>query len=120
MFLWKVEELLRERGIPVVRDESTVVDWLRIEVPQAMIAVESRPHYCDRGNFIVKVFPRGDLALSLDSQDAFPRYYFGVLAVVTELCAWMQARQILPDTYVEMPPMRPLPGPPGSEGRVIS
>lgn len=96
MLLWKVEEQLRERGIPVTREDS-VAGWLKIDVPQAMISIEARPHYCDRGNFIVKVFPRGDLALSLDSQDAFPRYYFGVAACASEIHEWMRVRQILPE-----------------------
>lgn len=94
MLLWKVEELLRDRGVPVVRKPSAV-GYLEVRVPQATVTIESRPHYCDRGNFIVKVFPHGDLALSLDSQDGFPRYYFGVQACADEVTAWMQARSIL-------------------------
>lgn len=104
MLLWKVEELLRDRGLPVTHEEPAAAGWLKVEVDQALVTIEARPYYCDRGNFIVKVFPRGDLALSLDSQDGFPRYYFGVLACADELCAWMKVRGIMPDTYVEMPP----------------
>jgi hypothetical protein len=120
MLLWKVEELLRERGIPVVHElTGDVGGWLKIEVPQALITIEPRPLYCDRGNFIVKVFPRGDLALSLDEQDRFPRYYFGVLACVTELYAWMQVRGILPEGATDAPPMRPPDVPEQLRGRVV-
>lgn len=95
MLLWCVEELLRERGVPVEKSETG--SYLQIKVEQAEITVEPRPIYCDRGNFIVKVFPHGDLALSLDSQDGFPRYYFGPLACADEIAAWMEARKILPE-----------------------
>lgn len=95
MLLWKVAEELAARGVPVTRERN---DWLRIDVPQAQITIEPRPFYCDRGNFIVQVFPRGDLALSLDSQDGFPRYYFGVTACADEVTEWMRVRQILPGT----------------------
>lgn len=94
MLMWMVEEELRKRGVPVERKESAV-GYLEVKVPQALITIESRPHYCDRGNFIVKVTPYGDLALSLDGQDGFPRYYFGVLACADEVHAWMQTRRLL-------------------------
>ena len=96
MLLWKVEELLRERGISVERKRESQ-DYLEIRVEQAWITIETRPIYCDRGNFIVKVTPYGDLALSLDEQDGFPRYYFGPLACADEIHAWMSCRRILPN-----------------------
>jgi hypothetical protein len=94
MLIWKLEEEIRRRGLPVERERDGG-EWLTVRVPQALITVEPRPYYCDRGNFIVKVFPRGDLALSLDEYDAFPRYYFGVQACADELLAWMQARHLI-------------------------
>jgi hypothetical protein len=89
--MWKLKELLIEREISV--DE--VDHFYVINVPQAQITIEARPVYCDRGNFLVKVFPRGDLALALDEQDGFPRYYFGPLACADEIHAWMVARKLL-------------------------
>ena len=94
MLLWKVEELLGERGLPATSQEGG--RWLEIKVPQASITIEPRPIYCDRGNFLVKVTPEGDLALSLDEQDGFPRFYFGVLACADEIAAWMRVRGIFP------------------------
>jgi hypothetical protein len=93
MALLKVKRLLEDRGLAVEFPEER---WLQINVEQALITIEPRPGYCDRGNFIVKVLPRGDLALSLDSQDGFPRYYFGVQACADEVVEWMRVRQILP------------------------
>jgi hypothetical protein len=93
MLIWKLADELAARGVPVTREDH----WLRIDVEQAQITVEPRPYNFDRGNFIVKVFPRGDLALSLDSQDGFPRYYFGVQACADEIRAWMRVRRLLPD-----------------------
>jgi len=95
MLLWKVKELLEERGVPVV-EVGDITRYLEIKVEQAWITIEPRPLYCDRGNFIVKVTPYGDLALSLDEQDGFPRYYFGPLACADEIHAWMSCRRILP------------------------
>lgn len=95
MLLWKVEELLRDRGVPVERKDSAV-GYLEVAVEQALITIESRPHYCDRGNFIVKVFPHGPFRLELDASDGFPRYYFGPLACAEELRAWMAVRKLLP------------------------
>jgi len=86
--LWKVEELLRARGIPVeVMGGGGYTRWLKI-------TVELRPIYCDRGNFLVKV--HGDLAIALDADDGFPRYYFGPLACADEILAWMRVRKLLP------------------------
>jgi hypothetical protein len=95
MLIWKLAEELAARGVPVTH-EHTAGQWLRIDVAQAQITIEPRPHYCDRGNFIVKVFPRGDLALSLDEQDGFPRYYFGVQACADEVREWIRVRCLLP------------------------
>jgi hypothetical protein len=93
MLLYKLREQLQAKGLTVEFPEER---WFVIDVEQAQITIEGRPHYCDRGNFIVKVFPRGDLALSLDDQDGFPRYYFGVQACADEVHEWMRVRRILP------------------------
>jgi hypothetical protein len=97
MLLWKVRELLEAKGLTVDLREDR---WLEISVDQALITIEPRPIYCDRGNFLVHVDPRGALALALDSQDGFPRYYFGVQACADEVHEWMWVRGILPDSTV--------------------
>lgn len=87
---------LERLGVPVDR-RVDVGGWLAVELEQAEVCIEPRPSYCDRGRFIVKVFPRSgsDLELSLDSQDAFPRYYFGVVACASEVKAWIEVRGLL-------------------------
>lgn len=63
------------------------------------IYLESRPHYCDRGNFIAKIFPREGvstnliLELSLDEQDGWPRYYFDEARAKAEIEAWLTKRK---------------------------
>ena len=90
MLLWKVMELLQERGIPVMRRGT----YLEITTELVQITIEPRPIYCDRGNFLVKAFPRSPLIV-IDREDGFPRYYFGVLACVDEIKMWMDARKVL-------------------------
>lgn len=94
MLIWKVEAELIARGVPVVSERNGDT-WLKIETPHAEITIESRPHYCDRGNFLVKVFPHGDNSLPLDEFDCFPRFYFGVQACADEVREWMRVRGLL-------------------------
>lgn len=61
--------------------------------PEGLISVERRPHYCDRGTFVVKLAIRH---LHIDAHDAFPRYYFHEECLVKELEAWMDARDLTP------------------------
>lgn len=63
------------------------------------IILEPRPHYCDRGNFIAKIFLRDKtptaeiLALNLDEQDGWPRYYFDEARAKAEIEAWLVKRK---------------------------
>lgn len=63
------------------------------------ITLEPRPHYCDRGNFIAKIFPRSDvtpaevMALNLDEQDGWPRYFFDEARAKAEIEAWLVKRK---------------------------
>ncbi len=58
------------------------------------LTLEARPPHCDRGRWYAKVFPRiySSLALSLDEQDGFPRYYFDRERAILELEAWLKRR----------------------------
>jgi hypothetical protein len=43
------------------------------------LILEPRPHYCDRGRWTLKVFPKHGAncsACNVDDADSFPRYYF--------------------------------------------
>ena len=66
--------------------------YLEIEGRECSITVEARPHYCDRGEWIAKLHPRGRLALAIDSADAWPRYYFDLDRALAEIDAWLVKR----------------------------
>lgn len=58
-------------------------------LPACTITIEPRPVYCDRGNWIVKVFAPNCL---IDAQDAFPRYYFDLGRAKLEMLDWVNKR----------------------------
>lgn len=63
--------------------------------PHGTIVLEPRPHYCDRGRFIVKVYPLHPLgcrACDVDDADGFPRYYFDEERAKAEIQAWIEIR----------------------------
>lgn len=63
---------------------------------QGSITLDSRPPYCDRGNFLAKCFPATStpLALSFDNQDGWPRYYFDRERAKLEIEAWLDKRNL--------------------------
>ena len=68
-------------------------NWWSIRGKECEITLEARPAYCDRGNFIAKVFPSGKLALEIDHQDGWPRYYFDEDRARLEIEAWLKKRK---------------------------
>lgn len=70
-----------------------------IQGKACVIYLENRPHYCDRGNFIAKIFTREDapaadiMELSLDEADGWPRYYFDENRAKAECEAWLIKRK---------------------------
>lgn len=78
--------------IPSWPEDATYVE---VEGKDCIVSVEPRPHYCDRGRWIVKprLKPgRSSIDLNVDEHDGFPRYYFGDVALANELMAWLRAR----------------------------
>lgn len=71
------------------------VSYLEIKGKACSITLEERPAYCDRGNYIAKLFPTGELSREIDDQDGFPRYYFDESRAKLELEAWMRKRNQL-------------------------
>lgn len=57
---------------------------------QFKIIVAKRPHYCDRGRYLVY-----NEAPGLDDADGWPRYYFSFEAMVSEIREWLKARSEL-------------------------
>jgi hypothetical protein len=60
---------------------------------ECFITLESRPRYCDRGNWIAKIFPSGKLACEIDEADGWPRYYFDETRAKLEIEAWLIKRK---------------------------
>lgn len=56
------------------------------------VTLESRPEYCDRGNYIAKLHSNGNLAREIDHQDMWPRYYFDADRARLEIEAWLDKR----------------------------
>lgn len=66
--------------------------WQEMAGRDCLITLEPRPAYCDRGNFIAKLFPRGTFSLEIDHQDGWPRYYFDEKRAKLEIEAWLEKR----------------------------
>ena len=64
-----------------------------IKGKNCMITLEARPSYCDRGNWIAKLFPKDKLAREIDEQDGWPRYYFDKERAKLEIMAWLVKRK---------------------------
>ena len=69
--------------------------YQEINGKECTITLEKRPSYCDRGNWIAKVFPDGQLAMDMDNQDGWPRYYFDEQRAKDEILAWLEKREQL-------------------------
>ncbi len=73
--------------------------WQSIDGIDCTIYLEPRPHYCDRGDFIAKIFLKEGatveqrLRLNLDEQDGWPRYYFDEGRAKLEIEAWLKKRK---------------------------
>lgn len=66
--------------------------WYEIRGRNCRITLEPRPSYCDRGNWIAKITAHGRLALELDHQDGWPRYYMDRVRAMQEVEDWMKKR----------------------------
>lgn len=71
---------------PIVRERVDL--WEEVKINGLMVAtIEPRPHYCDRGRWILKCYLPG-----LDGSDAFPRYYMSHDAAISETEAFLRWR----------------------------
>lgn len=68
------------------------IQWHEIAGVDCTVTIESRPVYCDRGNWIAKLHVKGDLAREIDHQDMWPRYYFDLDRAKLECEAWLKKR----------------------------
>lgn len=69
--------------------------WQEICGRECFITLEPRPVYCDRGNYVAKIFPSdgSGLAREIDHQDGWPRYYFDEDRAKAEIEAWLKKRK---------------------------
>lgn len=70
--------------------------WWEIEAKDCTISIEVRPPYCDRGSYLAKLHPSGELAREIDFADGWPRYYFDPLRMMQEIEAWLVKRGQMP------------------------
>lgn len=70
----------------------SLVPYYEILGKECSITIEPRPSYCDRGNFIAKLFPVGELAREIDDLDGWPRYYFDLDRAKLECEGWLKKR----------------------------
>lgn len=71
-----------------------ILPWYEINGLECTIYLEQRPAYCDRGNWLAKLDAIGgtELAIELDDQDGWPRYYFDLERAKLEIEAWLVKR----------------------------
>jgi hypothetical protein len=65
---------------------------LQVQGQDCTITLEPRPDYCDRGNYLARLFPRGPLRREIDGTDGWPRYYFNLDRAKAEVEAWLAKR----------------------------
>lgn len=86
-YIWHIDEVtLAGTGTKYFRVHANMVD----------VTMEPRPHYCDRGNWVVKVTPVHESLADIDAQDGFPRYYFDFENMMEEVLAWLERRNYEP------------------------
>jgi hypothetical protein len=85
---WKKKDGQMEVDVPIqiwAGDEGRGNYW---------IIIAKRPHYCDRGDWIIYVEGRHDL----DAADGFPRYFFGTEGEVKkQMEIWLCRRKAFQD-----------------------
>ena len=67
-------------------------DYQSIKTKHFEITLEKRAHYCDRGNWLAKIFEI-NYEFLIDDQDGWPRYYFDEIRAKEEIEAWLLKRR---------------------------
>lgn len=79
-----------------IEERDDAVRWYMVKGLDCEISLQPRPSYCDRGNWIAKLFPTGMLAREIDAADGWPRYYFDFDRALAEIEAWLRKRGQMP------------------------
>ncbi len=72
----------------------SIFHYVDIQLEEGLISIENRQAYCDRGKYIVKVFPTNVKKLYVDEADMFPRYYFKFENLISEIDCWILKRKL--------------------------
>lgn len=72
--------------------KGTETKYFSVSADMVVVTMEPRPHYCDRGNWVVKVTPVHEDIADINGQDGFPRYYFDFENMMEEVLAWLERR----------------------------
>lgn len=67
--------------------------WISLKGIDCNITIEPKQHYCDRGNYLAKIFPDMGSKLYVDGQDGWPRYYFDLERACLECEDWLKKRK---------------------------
>jgi len=78
------------------------INWIKkdsyfIIGKNCIVWTSTRPQYCDRGNYLFHLEAAGTLALDIDFQDLWPRYYFDWERGKAETIDWLKTR----DQFIE-------------------
>lgn len=82
--------------------------YLHIRGKHCLIALEARPHYCDRGSWLAKLQVLNPIELTIDYVDGWNpgRYYFDKERAVLECEAWLRARKQVEEGDRPFPPLQ--------------
>lgn len=69
------------------------VGYYDIRAKDCILFIAPRPHYCDRGSYLVNFKSFNYAKMTIDGADFFPHYFFGYDAMMSELTAWLKKRQ---------------------------
>lgn len=83
-----IHNFCREHDLTIVHEDG----YVDIVIGPALFTIQTRPHYCDRGRFIVQCFSQDPSLFYIDDADLFPHYYFKMENMLSELLEFIKVR----------------------------
>lgn len=96
--MMKIEQEALPIASPVQRQAFKLMPCMgperHLRVPGLLLWVRKRPPYCDRGEFELHAEPVGSPPerVTIDHADFFPRYFFSLEAMLTEIYLFLNKR----------------------------
>lgn len=93
-----VEEFVREERPALFFDLHMRVallmphNYIDVDLSGTTWWIEHRPGYCDRGRYQWHCESKDSRIITVDFADGFPRYFFGLDAMLSEMQAWCEKR----------------------------